>query len=101
MVNLFKRKTKKTEAAPEAAVPADEPRPADVAEATPVAAASLPEPADSSARRYDVLVIRIDETTNSSGSRRSGRTARSSCGPSCPVSIRTTTFDSPWSMGAL
>ncbi len=43
MVNLFKRKTKKT--APEAAAQADEPRSADVAEATPVAAASLPEPA--------------------------------------------------------
>ena len=70
MVNLFKRKSNKTEAAPEAAVPAGEPRPAAVAQATPMAAASVPEPATrqpadttfwSSASRDDEL-IRVQET---------------------------------------
>ena len=45
MVTLFRRKTKRTDVAPEVAVPADEPQSTAVAQATPDTATSLPEPA--------------------------------------------------------
>ena len=45
MINPFKRKAKKTDAVMEEGGPADELQSADLAEATPVAAASLSEPA--------------------------------------------------------
>lgn len=70
MINLFKRKTKQTDATLEAAVPADQPQSVDVVQATPETAATSPpapataQPADTAFWSYastDDDLIRVEE----------------------------------------